>query len=130
RQRGGDHRVRGGRGGRHPRRVRRVPGGPRLPAGGDPVGRAGLREHSRRPARLRAPVLSARARAAVTVEAVERARRAAALGRTEEALATVDEVLAASPDQLDALLLKSRLLREGRRDEEALAVSRRAAAVP
>jgi len=65
----------------------------------------------------------------VTVEAVERARRAAALGRTEEALATVDEVLAASSDQLDALLLKSRLLREGRRDEEALAVSRHAAAV-
>ena len=65
----------------------------------------------------------------MTVEAVERARRAAALGRTDEALTALDEVLAASPDELDALLLKSRLLREGRRDEEALAVSRHAAAV-
>jgi tetratricopeptide (TPR) repeat protein len=64
----------------------------------------------------------------VTVEAVERARRAAALGQSDEALAALDEVLAASPDELDALLLKSRLLREGRRDEEALTVSRHAAA--
>jgi tetratricopeptide (TPR) repeat protein len=64
----------------------------------------------------------------VTAEAVDRARHAAALGQAETALAILEEVLAADPDRLDALLVKSRLLREARRDDESLEVSRHAAA--
>jgi tetratricopeptide (TPR) repeat protein len=64
----------------------------------------------------------------VTANAVDRARHAAALGQVEGALEVLEEVLAAEPDRLDALLLKGRLLREARRDEESLAACRQAAA--
>jgi tetratricopeptide (TPR) repeat protein len=64
----------------------------------------------------------------VSAEAVDQARHAAALGKGEAALAILDGVLAAEPDRLDALLLKARLLREARRDEDSLAVSLHAAA--
>jgi tetratricopeptide (TPR) repeat protein len=51
-----------------------------------------------------------------------RARSLAVSGRPQEALAVLDEVLAAEPDHMGALQLKAGLLLEAREGEEALAV--------
>jgi tetratricopeptide (TPR) repeat protein len=53
----------------------------------------------------------------------------AARGGVREALEAVDSILADEPDNLDALLLKARLLLERRDGEAALALHRRAAAL-
>jgi tetratricopeptide (TPR) repeat protein len=57
----------------------------------------------------------------------ERARFLAVSGRGEEAHAALDEVLAADPDDLAALLLKAGLLLEARDGEDALVLYERAA---
>jgi tetratricopeptide (TPR) repeat protein len=51
----------------------------------------------------------------------------AARGGAEEALEALEAILAEDPDNGDALLLKARLLLEGREDQEALRVYGRAA---
>jgi len=60
---------------------------------------------------------------------LDRARVLAARGGAEEALAAVEAVLAEEPDNGDALLLKARLLLEGREGEAALGVYRRVVAL-
>ena len=56
----------------------------------------------------------------------EEARVQAACGRLDEALGTLDRILAAEPRQAGALMLKASVLLERRQDEAALALSRRA----
>jgi tetratricopeptide (TPR) repeat protein len=59
--------------------------------------------------------------------AFDRARFLAATGEPSEALAVVEDVLSEDPRHLGAVLLKSSLLIELRRDEEALALCEAAA---
>jgi len=68
-----------------------------------------------------------RAGARVAAGGVARARFLAAAGRTAEAHAALDEVLAADPDALGALQLKAGLLLEARDGEAALLLYERAA---
>lgn len=57
----------------------------------------------------------------------DQARLLAARGSLSEALAAVDAVLAGEPDHVGALLLKAGVLLDGREEEQALALYRRAA---
>jgi tetratricopeptide (TPR) repeat protein len=61
--------------------------------------------------------------------AFARARTAAGMGRDEEATASVEEILAADPRHLGALLLKAWLKGEDREWDESLALTRHAAAL-
>jgi tetratricopeptide (TPR) repeat protein len=62
-------------------------------------------------------------------EAFARARTEAGMGRDEEAAASIEEILAADPRHLGALLLKAWLLGEEREWDESLALTRHAAAL-
>src|SRR5437660_11406261 len=104
--------------------------GARLRAGVDPVGRAGLREHPRRPARLHPPLLPACTGAAVTVDVpadFDRARVLAIMGRVPEAVALLESVLDVDPAHRGALLLRASLHGEERAREKSLELSQRAA---
>ena len=62
----------------------------------------------------------------MSTPAFARAQLLAVRGRGEEALAAIDEVLAAEPSHLGALLLKAEVLLEAREVEEAIGVCRQA----
>jgi tetratricopeptide (TPR) repeat protein len=92
------------------------------------VGRAGLRVDPPRAARLRPPLLPAGEDPALK-EALLEARLLAARGEPSAALAAVDEVLQADPDQPEALLVRAEALQALQREPEAESALRRAIAL-